>query len=69
MDTLITLLAALHEDESGITNLEFLLITIFVAITSLASVELLGMEIIDLYESVHEEMSSGEIRGGLSQSQ
>ncbi len=67
MDKLSTLIFALHEDESGITNLEFILITIFVAVASLAAVELLGEEIVELYEDVHEQMSSGEIRGGLSQ--
>ena len=67
MDKLSKLIFALHEDESGITNLEFILITIFVAVASLAAVELLGEEIVELYEDVHEQMSSGEIRGGLSQ--
>jgi Flp pilus assembly pilin Flp len=67
MDTLSKLISALHEDESGITNLEFILITILIAVASLATIELLGGEIVELYESVHQEMSSGQIRGGLSQ--
>ena len=67
MKKLTHMLVALHEDESGITNLEFVLITIFVAVMSLAAVELLGESIVELYETVHEEMSSGRIRGGLSQ--
>lgn len=66
MEALKTLLITLHEDESGITTLEFLLITIFVAVMSLTAVELLGDNIIDLYEDIHESMSSEQIRGGLS---
>ena len=66
MNTLKALIIELHEDEAGVTATEYVSILVLVACVSIASVQLLGTHVTELYTEVHEGMSNGEIRGGLA---
>lgn len=66
MDRLNHLFAAFHRDESGVTATEYIMLFCLIASVSLMTVGLLGEELRFLFTDVHAEMSSGEIRGGLS---
>lgn len=67
MDSLLTRLYALHEDETAVTATEYVSILVLIACFSIGTVTLLGETLTELYEEVYEGMSSGTIRGGLSE--
>ncbi len=66
MNALLDSLKALHEDESAVTTLEYVIIVTLVAFGAIGMVALLQGELEGLYGDVHEEMSSGQVRGGMS---
>ena len=75
MKRLEALLIALHEDETAVTSTEYVVILVLIACGSILTLQMLGGwsgqdenegALREFYSSVHEEMSSGQIRGGLS---
>lgn len=64
-----TRLLALHRSETAATTVEYLTLLVLVALGTIATIAFLGDELRTLFAGVHDEMSSGEIRGGLSAEQ
>lgn len=66
MDAVIERIRAFHHNESGATTTEYLLVLVLISLFAAAAVAAVGENLQSLYTEVHEEMSSGEIRGGMS---
>lgn len=63
MDTLKTLLIALHEDEDGATATEYVVLLVLVACFVIATVALFGEEVNNLFGDAQEEVSKVSIDG------
>ena len=64
MDTLKTLLLALHSDEDGATATEYVVLLVLVACFVIAVVALFGDQINDLFGEAHDQVSKISVEGG-----
>ena len=66
MSALAKRLKEFHHNESAVTATEYVSLLVLIACGSIISVSLFGGAVNDVYREVHEGMSNGKIRGGLS---
>ena len=66
MDTLVTQLNKLHQDESAVALTEYIILLSLIAAFGIMVIALLDREVAGLYREVHDGLSNGQIQGGMS---